>query len=49
MEVWDWADTQVDYAVGTFWYGRPKAESNRLPQMLEAVSALKEMPGPQKR
>jgi hypothetical protein len=46
MEVWDWADTQVDYAVATFWYARPGAESNRVPQPLEAASAVKQMPGP---
>ena len=23
MEIWNWADTKVDYAVGTFWYARP--------------------------
>jgi len=29
MEVWHWADTQVGYAAGTFWYARPGATSNR--------------------
>ncbi len=29
MEVWHWADTQVGYAAGTFWYARPGAISNR--------------------
>jgi hypothetical protein len=46
MEIWDGADTQVDYAVGTFWYARPGAESNRAPQPQEAAQALKETAGP---
>lgn len=41
MEIWDWADTQVDYAVGTFWYARPGAECNRAPQPGEAATGLK--------
>jgi hypothetical protein len=44
MEIWDWADTKLDYAVGTFWYARPGATHNRLPQPGEASQAL--MPTP---
>jgi len=25
MEVWHWAETEIDYAVATFWYGAPGA------------------------
>ncbi len=32
IEIWDWAKTKLDYAVGTFWYARPKAADNRQPQ-----------------
>ena len=46
MEIWDWADTQVDYAVATFWYARPGAESNRAPQPQEAAQVLKEIAEP---
>jgi hypothetical protein len=45
MEIWNWADTQVDYAVGTFWYARPSATDNRLPQTEEARASLKEFSG----
>ena len=44
MEIWDWADTQVDYAAATFWYARPGTESNRGPQPLEVARALREPP-----
>jgi hypothetical protein len=44
MEVWNWADTQVDYAVGTFWYARPGAMHNRGPQPQEASAPLRENP-----
>ena len=37
MEIWDWADAQVDYSVGLFWYGRPGATSNRERQPAEAA------------
>ena len=46
LEVWNWADTQVDYAVGTFWYARPGATHNRPPQPAEAAQALSELPLP---
>jgi hypothetical protein len=46
MEIWDWADTQVDYAVATFWYARPGAECNRAPQPQEAAQVLKEIAEP---
>ncbi|HEU5069412.1 MAG TPA: glycoside hydrolase family 172 protein [Verrucomicrobiae bacterium] len=41
MEIWNWADTRVDYAVGTFWYARPGATDNRPPQPDEAVQPLR--------
>ena len=44
MEIWNWADTQVDYAVGTFWYARPGAKTNREPQPVEAASTIHEGP-----
>ena len=40
MEVWNWADTKVDYAVGTFWYARPGATHNRPPQPADAAQPL---------
>lgn len=46
LEIWNWADTQVDYAVGTFWYARPGATHNRVPQPDEATRPLREMPRP---
>ena len=49
MEVWDWADTEVDYAVGTFWYARPGATCNREPQPAEAAAAVRDTPGSTKR
>ncbi len=45
MEIWNWADTQVDYAVGTFWYARPGARHNREPQPSEAARPIRENPG----
>jgi hypothetical protein len=45
MEIWNWADTQVDYAVATFWYARPGARHNREPQPQEAAAAVRESPG----
>jgi hypothetical protein len=45
MEIWNWADTQVDYAVGTFWYARPGARHNREPQPFEAGRLIRENPG----
>lgn len=46
MEIWNWADTAVDYAVGTFWYARPGAQTNRTPQPTEAAAPLKVIPPP---
>ncbi|MCC6494030.1 MAG: DUF2961 domain-containing protein [Pirellulales bacterium] len=31
MELWHWADTKVNFAPATFWYGRPGATSNVKP------------------
>jgi hypothetical protein len=46
MEIWNWADTRVDYAVGTFFYAAPGAKHNRSPQPDEAARALRETPQP---
>ena len=46
MEIWDWADTRVDYAVGTFWYARPGAAHNRPPQPEAAACAVRKSPPP---
>ncbi len=32
MEIWNWADTKVDYAVGVFWYAFPGVSGNTSPQ-----------------
>jgi Protein of unknown function (DUF2961) len=45
MEIWNWADAQVDYAVGTFWYARPGAKHNREAQPKEAAAPVREHPG----
>ncbi len=44
MEIWNWADTQVDYAVGVFWYARAGAKHNRVPQPEETTPPIKETP-----
>jgi len=44
MEIWNWADTQVDNAVATFYYARPGATDNREPQPREAAVAIKAAP-----
>ena len=44
MEIWNWADTKVDYAVGTFWYARPGATHNRPPQPTDAALPLAVFP-----
>lgn len=44
MEIWNWADTHVDYAVATFWYARPGATHNRTPQPREATLAIHSVP-----
>ena len=48
MEIWHWANCKVDYAVGTFWYARPGAKSNRQSQPTEAAAAVRELPGVRK-
>jgi len=42
MEIWNWADTRVDYAVGTFFYARPQVKHNRVPQLEEAAQPLRD-------
>jgi hypothetical protein len=44
MEIWNWADTRVDYAVGTLWYARPGAQHNRAPQPQEAAAPVRDSP-----
>lgn len=44
MEIWNWADTKVDYAAATFWYARPGAKHNRAPQPQEAALAVRPLP-----
>jgi hypothetical protein len=46
MEIWNWADTKVDYAVGTFWYAAPGAGHNRPPQPRDAGLSLPLLPEP---
>ena len=36
MEIWNWADCRVRYAVATYWYARPGATSSVLPDPGEA-------------
>ena len=45
MEIWDWTDTQVDYAAGAFWYAGPLATHNREPQPLEAAAPIRQDTG----
>ncbi len=37
IEVWHWAQTRVDYAATTYWYGRPGAVANWKPDPNELV------------
>jgi hypothetical protein len=46
MEIWNWADTTVAYAAGTFWYARPGATCNRGPVPEEAARELIAWPPP---
>ncbi|MGD9127846.1 MAG: DUF2961 domain-containing protein [Planctomycetia bacterium] len=41
MEIWHWAKTTVDYAVATYWYGRPGAKGNYGPQLEEASAPIR--------
>jgi hypothetical protein len=40
MELWHWADTQVNYAPATFWYARPGATCNVDPDTKSAAMAV---------
>jgi hypothetical protein len=40
MEIWHWAKTTMTYAVTTYWYARPGATSNRVPERAEATRAI---------
>jgi hypothetical protein len=44
MEISHHTSTQLDYAVGTFWYARPGATHNRPPQTAEAALPLATLP-----
>ncbi len=44
MEIWNWEDTSVDYAVGTFWYGAPGAHASSGPLPDEAKAVIKAAP-----
>lgn len=44
MEIWNWADTKVDYAVASFWYALPNAKHNRTLLPIEAAYPLRPMP-----
>lgn len=48
MEIWNWADTRMDYAAGTFWYARPGARHNREPQPTIAALELPSLPQPKR-
>lgn len=42
LEIWHWiSNNTVDYAATTYWYAKPAASHNRLPQEAEAVVPLK--------
>ena len=42
LEIWHWSSNNtVDYAATTYWYAKPAASHNRLPQEAEAVVPLK--------
>jgi len=40
LEVWHWADCEVSYCAGAFWYALPGATSNRVAQEDAAAAAL---------
>jgi hypothetical protein len=42
MEIWHWKATTVAYAATTYWYGRPGASSNRMPDETEAARPILE-------
>jgi hypothetical protein len=44
MEVWHWAQTEVGYAVTTFWYAMPGATTNRKPAPEEAAKPISQPP-----
>jgi hypothetical protein len=46
MEVWNWADTKVAYAATTYWYGMPRATSNRGAEPAEAARPIPVAPAP---
>ncbi len=44
MEIWNWADTKVDYAAATYWYALPGSRDNRPKQPTEAATMLRPVP-----
>ena len=40
LEVWNGVDCAMEYNVATYWYGRPGARSNRVPQPGQAAEAV---------
>jgi hypothetical protein len=48
MEIWHWAETQVDYAVGTFWYARPGGTAATFAHVEQALAAMPEVPAPRR-
>jgi hypothetical protein len=45
MEVWDWADCQLEFSAATFWYARPGATCIYGPEKAEAAKPLPEVGG----
>ena len=44
MELWHWADCQVDYSVAAYWYAKPGATSNVGPLPSEAGAKVPQLP-----
>ncbi|MGD9418410.1 MAG: glycoside hydrolase family 172 protein [Verrucomicrobiota bacterium JB025] len=38
MEIWHWADCEMGYGVGAYWYGFPDTTSNRKPEPEEVLN-----------
>jgi len=44
MEVWHWAECEVDYNVATYWYGHPGTKSNAEPSPEGARRKVRKLP-----
>ncbi len=44
MEIWHWKETDVVYAVTSYWYAAPGATSNRGPDQQQALAPISAMP-----